>query len=300
MTEQLTLFCRDNGIFFQTRVPMKNLTTFKIGGACDILAQPESEDQIAKLIRFCAQEKFPVFIIGKGSNLLVSDEGVRGLVILLSNRFSDLSVNGAQITCQAGCSLSKLCKFAARNGLSGLEFAYGIPGTAGGAVYMNAGAYGREMKNVVFSTKHINAAGQTEIRLSKDLNFQYRKSWYTDESCCITSITFDLTPDEPALIEQRMNEFMAKRLEKQPLELPSAGSTFKRPEGAFAGALIERCGLKGYSVGGASVSEKHAGFVVNQSNATCRDTDELIKTIQQTVFEKTGYRLDCEVKRIGP
>ena len=235
-------------------------------------------------------------ILGNGSNLLVSDDGIRGVVIRLDGDFRKITLlDDTTIFCGAGATLAYLCKFALNCGLSGLEFAWGIPGTVGGAVFMNAGAYDGEMKDVVHSVSHISPSGEIGRTEKDDLNFGYRTSIYRSNNMIITGVTLKLKKGNPDEIREKMDDYMLRRSTKQPLEYPSAGSVFKRPEGNFAGALIEQCGLKGKTCGGAQVSEKHAGFIINKSNATAKDVRDLIGEIQKTVSDKTGYNLECEL-----
>ena len=239
-------------------------------------------------------------MIGNGSNLLVTDNGIDNVVIKIGSKMSKIElIDDTTIFCEAGASLKSLCMFALENSLSGLEFAYGIPGTLGGAVYMNAGAYGGEMKDVLFSCKHIDADGNIGELSQDELDLRYRGSVYTDNGFTIVSAIMKLKKAEMTDIKAAMDDKLQRRKDKQPLEYPSAGSTFKRPEGYFAGALIEESGLKGYTVGGAQVSEKHAGFVINKNKATATDVITLIKDVQKIVFEKHGVMLETEVKIIG-
>ncbi|MBE7015472.1 MAG: UDP-N-acetylmuramate dehydrogenase [Ruminococcaceae bacterium] len=275
---------------------MKNHTSFKIGGPCDEFAQVTSEEEVAELIEYAKSKGIPYTVMGNGSNLLVSDKGIRGLVIKLAKGFEKAEVSGNSIICQSGILLSKLSNFALKNNLSGLEFASGIPGTLGGAIYMNAGAYGGEMKDVVREVTYLENG---EIKTSSQCDFGYRHSIFTDSDAIILSARLELCKGEYDVIKARMEELSAKRNEKQPLSMPSAGSTFKRPEGYFAGKLIEDAGLRGFSIGGAMVSEKHCGFVVNCGNATCSDVVELIHHVQKVVYDKFGVKLEPEVKILG-
>jgi UDP-N-acetylmuramate dehydrogenase len=235
-------------------------------------------------------------LLGNGSNVLVPDEGIHGTVLRLDGDFRNISlIDDTTIYCGAGAALGSLCKFAQKCGLSGLEFAWGIPGTVDGALFMNAGAYGGEMKDVVYSVSHITQNGDIGRTEAENLEFGYRTSVYRKNGCIITGAVFKLKKDDPEEIQNRMNDYMNRRSTKQPLEYPSAGSVFKRPEGAFAGALIEQCGLKGKTVGGAQVSEKHAGFIINKSKATADDVKQLVSEIQKTVENETGYKLECEL-----
>ena len=268
-------------------------TTFKIGGPADVLIECGDCAKLPRLLAEIQQKNIPLTVIGKGSNLLVADEGIRGVVLLVSD--DKVSVDGGIITASAGAKLSKLCNAALESGLSGLEFAFGIPGSVGGAVYMNAGAYGGEIKQVIVSVTSITRDGKLILRSADELNLGYRTSVFKQNNEIILSAEFKLELAERNEIKAKMDDFIARRKDKQPLEYPSAGSTFKRPEGYFAGALIEQCGLKGFSIGGAEVSTKHAGFVINKGNATCRDVMDLIQHIQKTVLSKTGVALETEV-----
>lgn len=276
--------------------PMSKHTSFKIGGNADAYIKVNNLSKLSTILKECQDSDVDYMILGNGSNLLVSDEGIRGAVIRLDGDFRKITlVDDTTIFCGAGATLAYLCKFALNCGLSGLEFAWGIPGTVGGAVFMNAGAYDGEMKDVVHSVSHISPNGEIGRTEKDDLRFGYRTSIYRSNNMIITGITLKLKKGNPDEIRAKMDDYMLRRSTKQPLEYPSAGSVFKRPEGNFAGALIEQCGLKGKLCGGAQVSEKHAGFIINKSNATAKDVRELISQIQKTVSDKTGYNLECEL-----
>ncbi len=277
--------------------PLCNRTTFKIGGPADLLIECREIAKLPVLLKEIKANEIPLTVMGNGSNLLVSDNGIRGVVLVITD--DSVTVSGDTITASAGAKLSKLCNLALENGLSGLEFGFGIPGTVGGAVYMNAGAYGGEIKQVITSVTSITRSGKIITRSVDELKLGYRTSVFKKENDVILSAEFKLQSDEKEAIREKMYDFLSRRKDKQPLEFPSAGSTFKRPEGYFAGALIEQCGLKGFSIGGAEVSTKHAGFVINRGNATCKDVKELIKHIQETVFSKTGVMLETEVIYLG-
>lgn len=279
--------------------PLSRYTTFKIGGNATALIAVENANVMSELIARCTELCVPNFIIGNGSNLLIDDNGFDGIVFKLDGDFKQISmIDENTIKCGTGTTLAKLCKFALEHNLSGLEFAWGIPGSVGGAAYMNAGAYGGEMKNVLESSAYISPDGTLGTFNADEMNLSYRHSVYSENNYIITSITVKLTPDRYESIRGRMDDYMGRRREKQPLEYPSAGSVFKRPEGYFAGGLIEECKLKGCQIGGARVSEKHAGFIINKGNATCADVCNLIKHIQETVLEQKGVHLECEVKKI--
>ena len=279
--------------------PMAKHTSFRIGGPADVLAQPADEAELAALLKRAAEHAVPVTLIGNGSNLLVRDKGIRGLVIKLSNSFSDMEALGNELTFGSGISLAMASKKAASLSLSGLEFAVGIPGTIGGAVYMNAGAYDGEMAKVVTSVRVMDREGKISELKASELAFAYRHTALQNSGLIVTSVTCVLQPDEADAIAAKMADFSQRRISKQPLELPSAGSMFKRPVGYFAGTLIEQTGLKGYTVGGAQVSTKHAGFVVNVGGATAKDVLQLISDVQSKVFAAHGVRLEPEVLVLG-
>lgn len=281
--------------------PMALHTTFKIGGPADRLLFPETEEQLAGLLQAVKESGLPWLALGNGSNLLVSDLGIRGAVLCLSGSFKkvELLPDGRTLRAGAGASLATACAFARDRGLSGLEFAWGIPGSVGGAAYMNAGAYGGEMKDVLKKAFHISDSGEPGSAAGEALGLSYRKSRYTGGTDIVTSVELALAPGDATQVAARMEELMARRKEKQPYDQPSAGSVFKRPENGFAAALIDQCGLKGRRVGGARVSEKHAGFIVNAGGATCRDVLELIEIIRETVKQRTGTLLECEVRVLG-
>lgn len=276
--------------------PMSKHTSFKIGGNADVYIKVNNLSKLSTILKECQASDVDYMILGNGSNLLVSDDGIRGVVIRLDGDFRKITLlDDTTIFCGAGATLAYLCKFALNCGLSGLEFAWGIPGTVGGAVFMNAGAYDGEMKDVVHSVSHISPSGEIGRTEKENMNFGYRTSVYRSNNMIITGVTLKLKKGNPDEIRAKMDDYMSRRSTKQPLEYPSAGSVFKRPEGNFAGALIEQCGLKGKTCGGAQVSEKHAGFIINKSNATSKDVRDLIGEIQKTVSEKTGYNLECEL-----
>ncbi len=290
-----------SGFEIRCNEPLALHTTFKVGGPADRFVVVHNEKALAQLLQAAGEENLPVFILGNGSNLLVSDEGYRGVVITLGGDFRklELEADGCTIKCGAGVMLSALCKFAFDHSLSGLEFAWGIPGSAGGAVYMNAGAYGGEMKDVLVSASAVTQAGAMKYVAAQDLDLSYRHSVFSGGTDIITSLRARLVPGNPEEIRAKMDDLMGRRRDKQPLEYPSAGSTFKRPEGYFAAALIEQCGLKGVSVGGAQVSQKHSGFVINTGSATAADILGLIAHVRAVVLEKTGVYLETEVEFLG-
>ncbi|MBE6954961.1 MAG: UDP-N-acetylmuramate dehydrogenase [Ruminococcaceae bacterium] len=277
--------------------PMAAHTTFRIGGPAACMALPQDAQQLKDLLLFAQQRELPVLLLGGGSNLLCPDEGLQALVIKTKEGLTNLERIGKnRIRAHSGVTMARLAQFAAQNGLSGLEFAQGIPGTVGGGIYMNAGAYGGEMCQVVVSSEAVSREGEHRLLRGDEHGFSYRRSVYMDTSDVIVSAEFELTPDDPALIRERMQDLASRRREKQPLEYPSAGSAFKRPEGAFAAALIDSCGLKGLQVGGAAVSKKHAGFIVNLGGATADDVKRLIALVQQRVEKETGFMLEPEIR----
>ena len=298
MNNNFILKLRELNIDFSQDVPMKDHTSFKIGGNADFLITANKTEELIGIIRACREENLPYMLIGNGSNLLVSDSGIRGAVIKLEGDFKKVEVKGNRICAGAGASLTKLCLDAQKAGLTGLEFGYGIPGTVGGAVYMNAGAYGGEIKDVIVSCTHLDKDLNVGTFTADELDLSYRHSAYMKDEYIILSAEVKLEPCDKDVIKAKMDLLMQKRMEKQPLDLPSAGSTFKRPEGAFAAALIEQCGLKGKTVGGAQVSTKHSGFVVNIGGATCKDVLDLVKIIQDKVKAETGYELTREIIHI--
>ena len=279
--------------------PMKNHTTFRIGGPADALALPKTPEEVAEVVRFCHEHAQPYYVLGNGSNLLVSDEGYRGLVLQLYRNFNDIQVNGETITVQSGAMLAAVARTAYQTGLTGLEFASGIPGTIGGAVVMNAGAYGGEMKNVLKEVTVLTKEGEVLVIPAKALELGYRTSVIPKNGWIVLGAVLQLKKGDQEQILARMEELKEQRITKQPLDLPSAGSTFKRPEGYFAGKLIMDAGLRGFTVGGAQVSEKHCGFVVNCGNATAADVWELICEVKRRVKEMTGVELEPEVKLLG-
>ena len=292
---ELEKICEKYGAVFKTNAPLAPYTTFKIGGACDFLIKVNSRELLQEIVR----SEIPFHILGNGSNVLVSDEGFRGVVLLLGEEFSYITADGNDgvVTCGAGASLVALCLEARDNALSGLEFAYGIPGTVGGAVYMNAGAYDGEMSHVVHECMYIDENGEIKyLNCLGNQEFGYRKSPFTATGKIILGVLMVLDFGDKAQITAKMEDFMGRRREKQPLEFPSAGSTFKRPEGDYASRLIDVCGLKGLSVGGAQVSEKHAGFIINRGGATCKDVLDLIELVKERVFKETGIILEREVE----
>ena len=291
-------FCEKNSVEYKINEPMSCHTSFKIGGAADIFISVGSAEELSAVFKKCGELDIPRLVIGKGSNLLVSDSGVEGAVISLLN-MNGITVKGEEIICGAGAALSDVCRAALDNSLTGLEFAYGIPGSIGGAVYMNAGAYGGEMADVVLSAECLARDGSFIKVNSGDMNFGYRKSVFKENGMTVSSAVLRLRQGDKEEIKGKMEHFICRRKSKQPPEYPSAGSFFKRPTGYFAGALIEKNGLKGETVGGAQVSEKHAGFIINRGGATCEDAKRLGKNVSDRVFAADGVRLEPEVIFIG-
>lgn len=284
------------GIPFRENEPLAAHCTFKIGGPAQLFVQPQTEQQLCSVAALCKEQAVRYYLLGNGSNILFADEGFAGVVIDISALGSDIAVEGNMLTAGAGVRLVALCRAALEHGLSGLEFAYGIPGTVGGAVYMNAGAYGGEMKDVLTVVRYLTAEGKVVQASAAELDLSYRHSIFEENGGCILSAQFALQPGNAADIRAKMDELMAKRVDKQPLDKPSAGSTFKRPAGAFAAALIDQCGLRGFRHGGAAVSDKHCGFVVNLGGATCADVLALCDEVRAIVKEKTGYELEKEIR----
>ncbi len=281
---------------FLEQEPLSRHTTFRIGGPAAVFCLPETPAQMLRTAELCREYGVRTYLLGNGSNTLFADEGFDGAVICTVDLRTPITVTGTTVSAAAGASLAAVCREAQKAGLTGLEFAYGIPGTVGGAVYMNAGAYGGELKQVLSRVTFLDRGLHLETLPVEELALGYRTSRFETDGGCILEATFQLQPGDPQAIEARMQELMARRREKQPLEMPSAGSTFKRPEGAFAGQLIEQAGLRGFSVGGAAVSTKHCGFVVNTGGATCADVIRLTDEIQKIVEEKTGYHLSREIR----
>lgn len=279
--------------------PMRLHTTFRIGGPAQFFVIPRTQEEAAAAVCLCRSEGAPYYIIGNGSNLLVSDKGYRGVVIQLFKEFSDINIEGTRIRAQAGASLAKIAAEALRAGLAGFEFAAGIPGTLGGACIMNAGAYGGEMKDVLLAVTVLTKDGEIREIPREELDMGYRTSRASREGWIVLGAAIELARGDEKEIRAKMEDLKQRRTDKQPLEYPSAGSTFKRPEGYFAGKLIQDAGLKGLRVGDAMVSEKHSGFVVNCGNATAADVDGLIRLVQEKVREDSGITLEPEVRRLG-
>ena len=295
--EQLIKLCEKFNCKYFPNEKMSLHTTFKIGGNARLVVYVQNEEQISKLVKCAKEENVRLIAVGNGSNLLVDDDGIDACVLILGEPFSQIElIDDETIYAKAGAKLITLCRFAYEHSLSGLEFAYGIPGSAGGAAFMNAGAYGGEMKDVLYKCEHIDKDGNKGFLENDDLKLSYRHSAYYDNGCIITGLYLKLKKGDKAEIKEKMDDLIGRRRAKQPLEYPSAGSTFKRPKNNFAGTLIEQCGLKGTSVGGAEVSTKHAGFVINKGGATCKDVLDLCKKVADTVKAEKGIDLEMEVR----
>lgn len=278
--------------------PMSRHTTFRVGGPADLLYFPKTAEQLVNALKAAQEAGVPAMVMGNGSNMIVRDGGIRGLVIVLGERFAEVSIDGEILTAQAGASMAKVAAAAQGASLAGLEFASGIPGSLGGGCAMNAGAYGGQLSDVLIDAQ-VCLDGEIRTLTKDELQMGYRTTLPLREGGVVLSARFKLTPDDGEAIMARMKELNARRRDKQPLNFPSAGSTFKRPEGYFAGALIEQAGLKGRTVGGAQVSEKHAGFIVNIGGATAADITGLIQVVQDEVQRAFGVRLETEVRIIG-
>ena len=292
--DELTCLCGDLGCRIMPECSLSEYVTFRFGGPCRALISINSANSAARLLKYLREKNINYGIIGRGSNVIVADEGFNGVVLLFGSDFANIRTDGTKLHCESGALLASACVHAQQSGLSGMENLFGIPGTLGGAVYMNAGAYGSEMKDIVESVEYLDDDCELRTIAAKDLEFGYRHSFFSGKSYVVTGTTLSLKEGDPDEIKQAMSECMAKRSSKQPLEYPSAGSIFKRPDGSYASLLVDQCGLKGLTVGGAMVSEKHSGFVINKGYATCADVLELCGKIQKTVKEKTGYELELE------
>lgn len=290
-------FLTENGYRFLRNEPMRNYTTFKIGGNADLMIFPESLRELSALLAYMRQENIEFFVLGNGSNLLVSDEGLR-IPVIKTEKFDFIEIDGTELTVGSGVTNAKAAVFAMKNGLSGFEFAHGIPGTVGGAVVMNAGAYGEDMSMVVDKTVYVDKNGRIKEAYGENHDFSYRHSCFSSDDVIFCTV-LRLERSDPDIIKAKMDELIRKRRAAQPLEMPSAGSVFKRPEGYFTGKLIDECGLRGYSIGGAQISEKHSGFIVNTGTATSKDVLELISYIQKTVYDKFGVTLTLEIRYVG-
>lgn len=295
--EEIEAFAGKEALIFDE--PLRNHTTFRVGGKADAFLSVKEEEQLKNTILLCNKYKVPFFILGNGSNLLVSDEGYRGLIISVGKDMADICISDTCIDVGAGAMLGVVAREAAEHGLGGMEFASGIPGTVGGAIVMNAGAYDGEMKNIVTKVRVLTRNGEIYTLSNEELEFGYRMSRVKKEGLIVLSVSLKLEKKEQAAIYEKMNDFAARRRDKQPLEYPSAGSAFKRPEGMFAGKLIMDAGLRGYSVGDAQVSEKHCGFVINKGNATAKEVYTLIQDVQKKVKESFDVTLEPEVIFVG-
>lgn len=291
--EALKGFVPEENIYLQE--PMAGHTTFRIGGPADCLLQLESEEQLKNVQRYLNIVEAPYFVLGNGSNLLVSDHGYRGIVLQVGQKMSHIQVEGCRITAQAGALLSQVAKVAMESGLTGLEFASGIPGTVGGGVVMNAGAYDGELSQVVTQVNVVSSQGESLEFNNATMEFGYRTSVLRKNVFTVTSVIFELKPGDKTQIQAKMEDLAAKRRAKQPLEFPSAGSVFKRPEGYFAGKLIMDAGMRGYQTGGARVSDKHCGFIVNVGKASSQDVLDVICEIKERVKERFGVDLETEI-----
>lgn len=283
----------------RTNEPMSRHTSFRIGGPADIFVAPRTAADLALALRLAREHGVPVFVFGNGTNLLVRDGGIRGLVIKLAGCCTEVAISGTRLRAGAGVLLAAAAAAAAEAGLSGLEFAAGIPGTVGGAVVMNAGAYDGEMKDVVVRVETVDETGEPRLYTSAELNFGYRQSALQQRNDIVTAVVFGLRFGDREEIIAKVRDFNQRRALKQPLDLPSAGSTFRRPPGHYAGDLIQRAGLRGFTIGGAQVSEKHAGFIVNRGGATARDVLALIAHVQKEVERQFGVWLEPEIKVVG-
>ena len=291
---ELTALCGRLGCRITPEAPLSDYITFRFGGPCRALVSINSAESAAEIIRYLKDKDVKYCILGRGSNVLVPDDGFDGVVLLFGNDFSRIEAEENTIRCDAGAYLASVCVRAQQLGLTGMENLFGLPGTVGGALYMNAGAYGSEMKDVVVSASYIDENCDIKNIDRDEMELSYRRSIFSGTELVITSVTIQLASGKPDEIKAAMSECMAKRSAKQPLEFPSAGSTFKRPEGSYASLRIDQCGLKGMTCGGAMVSEKHSGFVINKGYATCADVLELCDRVKKIVNEKTGYILELE------
>ena len=292
--KELTELCGKLGCRITPECALSEYITFRFGGPCRALVSINSAESASVLLKYLRSSGIKHGILGRGSNVIVPDEGFDGVILLFGGDFADISLNGDIPKCQAGALLAAACVHAQQNALTGMENLFGIPGTVGGALYMNAGAYGSEMSDIVVSAEYLDSDGRLCTVGKEDMKLSYRHSVFAENDSVITSVTMKLAPGDSAVIKEAMNECMKKRSSKQPLEYPSAGSIFKRPQGSYASLLVDQCGLKGMRCGGAMVSEKHSGFVINKGYATCSDVLELCDKIKEIVYEKTGYRLELE------
>ena len=297
--EKFEAFVRKMGCRVQHAQPLADFTAFRIGGPAELVVTIPNEAAATLIVAACRIRGIPFFFLGNGSNLLCADEGLAGVILRLEGRLHTPVCREQILSCSAGIPLQRACRTAQQNGLAGLEFAFGIPGSVGGAVFMNAGAYGGQIADVLQKALLLSPDGTLREASGEELEMTYRHTALMDSGEIVLRADFALQPDDPEAVRQRMDDILARRQQKQPLEYPSAGSFFKRPQGAFAGELIERCGFKGAFVGGAQVSEKHAGFIINRGGATCRDVLELAHRVRQGVAEQTGFVLEPEVRLVG-
>ena len=287
-------FLIENKIKYLKDESLKKHTTFKVGGKADFVVSPSNLSVLSKLIKYLNENDIKYYFLGNGSNVIFNDQGFKG-VIIKSQGFNDCSFDGTKAYFGAGVSMTYAAKLCGEKGLSGIEFCYGIPGNIGGGIFMNAGAYGGEISQNIVYVKYLDENGDPQTICKADCNFGYRHSCFMEKKRFILGAEFELTPKPKDEIISFMEDIMKRRIEKQPLDKPSAGSSFKRPEGYFAAALIDECGLKGKSIGGASVSEKHAGFIVNNGGATCRDIVRLVDLVSDTVYKEKGVRIEKEM-----
>lgn len=292
--DELTNLCEKLGCRIIPECSLREYITFRFGGPCRALISINSAESAAELLKYLRGNTIKYGIIGRGSNIIAADEGFDGVILLFGGDFAQIEIKGTMITCQSGALLAAACVQAQQNSLSGMENLFGIPGTVGGALYMNAGAYGSEMSDIVISADYIDTDGNIKTMNAEDMKLSYRHSIFSDNEFVIVSVKMQLSEGRSDEIKSAMNECMSKRTAKQPLEYPSAGSIFKRPEGSYASLLVDQCGLKGFTCGGAMVSEKHSGFVINKGYATCADVLELCDEVRRIVKEKTGFELELE------
>ena len=304
INKKLKEICENYQMQLQENISLASHTSFHIGGNTDFWIEINSVRGLSELLKFCHENNVNYFVMGRGCNILASDNGYQGVILHLGNCFSEIKMHEMHdeiiLTCQAGAMLSNVAKFALENSLTGMEALSGIPATIGGALYMNAGAYGSEMKDIVIGCNYIDKLGTEHCLKIKDLNLSYRHSFFTEHAgAVISSVMISLKKGNSEEIAEKCADFAQRRKAKQPLNYPSAGSTFKRPLGSYASKLIDECGLKGYQIGGAQVSEKHAGFIINKGNATCQDVLDLCQHVHNVVLEKTGYVLELEPVFLG-
>ena len=298
MKKIIDKFKKIDGLNVEENVLLKNYTTFKVGGPADIFLTPKNEIALLELIKVIQNINTPYFVLGEGSNVIVGDKGYRGIIIY-TGELNEVLVNENNIKAQSGATLKDITKIAQENSLAGMEFACGIPGSLGGAVFMNAGAYGGEMNDIIVNVSAVNNKGKKVILDKEELELSYRNSIFQEKNYIILDATMELNYGDKDQIKERMDVLNQKRQNKQPLEYPSAGSSFKRPENHYTGPLIEKAKMKGYQIGGAQVSEKHAGFIINKGDATAQDILNLIKKIQKEVYEISGVKLKPEPKFLG-